>query len=102
MYARCTRTTASGCEVFNSSKQRCGPTDSCSSEPIAPSAMRMAFFKRALKSSILIGNVNETVYRESSANWSASGRRNGQVETWYIQQARPNRARKGQHPQLSG
>src|SRR5580704_9527706 len=36
--------------AFISSKQRCAPTDSCSSEPIAPSAMRMECFRRSLKS----------------------------------------------------
>src|SRR6266581_581473 len=46
------RKTASGSVAFSSSKQRCGPTTSCSIEPIAPSAMRIESFSRSLKSKI--------------------------------------------------
>src|ERR1700730_3333722 len=52
MYAWCTRKTASGSVAFSSSKQRCEPTTSCSTEPIAPSAIRMESFSRSLRSSI--------------------------------------------------
>src|SRR5271156_5449786 len=52
MYAWCTRKTASGSVVFSSSKQRCAPTDSCSSEPMAPSAMSIEPFSNSLKSRI--------------------------------------------------
>src|SRR6266581_5377837 len=52
MYAWCTRKTASGSVALSSSKQRCVPTASCSIEPIAPSAIRIESFSRALKSRI--------------------------------------------------
>src|SRR5271165_579294 len=51
-YAWCTRKTASGSVELSSSKQRCAPTDSCNSEPIAPSAMRMESLSSSLKSRI--------------------------------------------------
>src|SRR5215469_12556055 len=50
MYAWCTRKTASGSVAFSSSKQRTAPTDSCSIEPMAPSATRIESFSRSVKS----------------------------------------------------
>ena len=46
----CARKTASGSVAFNSSRQRCAPTRSCRYEPIAPSAIKIEFFRRSLKS----------------------------------------------------
>src|SRR6267378_2862713 len=65
MYAWCTRNTASGSIEFTSSKQRCVPTASCSIEPIAPSAMRIASFRRSLKSWIF--KVRGSLSAEKSA-----------------------------------
>src|SRR5271168_4497791 len=71
IYAWWTRNTASGSVAFSSSKQRCVPTNSCNSDPMAPSAMRMESFSRSLNSSIftfcylVIGSLRRSVWRSA-------------------------------------
>src|SRR5277367_3908801 len=67
MYAWCTRKTASGSMEFISSKHRCAPAKSCRYEPIAPSAMRIEFFRRSLKSRIF-KSVASCLLRYASGN----------------------------------